>query len=599
MEDDERKGWRQFHKLTFDSRKLSRKVKRAEGVTIRHAHRFIITRLDNIRSVRRHIIGWLLLVGVMILAVSAQFMWFRQSYQTVAAAPGGTFAEASLGPVDTLNPLFASSSAEIVASRLLFSSLYTYDSTGHLKGDLAESIHAENNGTSYTVKIRPDARWHDGTQLTAKDIEFTVGLMKNPETRSPLRVNWRDVVVGAVDDTTIIFKLPAVYAAFPNALTFSVLPQHLLKDVAPAAIRENTFSRAPTGSGPFAYRLLQTAPGQSQHKAIYMAANERYYAGKPLLNRFEVHAYEGQDDILNALRSGEVSAASDITGTDPSQIDSRNYSLAVQSINSGVYSLFNTASPLLSDKTVRRALQLATDTAAIREGLAVDVPALNLPFIEGQITGADVARPPATDVAQAEALLEGAGWIMKDGVRQKGEQKLALSVVTTKNMQYEKALETLAGQWRRLGVAVNTTVVNSSDPSINFVQDILQRRNYDVLLYELFIGADPDIYAYWHSSQTVASGYNFSSYANKTADDALASARSRLEPELRSAKYKAFINQWVDDVPAIGLYQAVAEYAYNKHIHSVDGSYKLISAYDRFTNVLDWSVNQKQVYKTP
>ena len=330
-----------------------------------------------------------------------------------------------------------------------------------------------------------------------------------------------------------------------------------------------------------------------------MAANERYYAGKPLLNRFEVHAYEGQDDILNALRSGEVSAASDITGTDPSQIDSRNYSLAVQSINSGVYSLFNTASPLLSDKTVRRALQLATDTAAIREGLAVDVPALNLPFIEGQITGDRCSRPPATDVAQAEALLEGAGWIMKDGVRQKGEQKLALSVVTTKNMQYEKALETLAGQWRRLGVAVNTTVVNSSDPSINFVQDILQRRNYDVLLYELFIGADPDIYAYWHSSQTVASGYNFSSYANKTADDALASARSRLEPELRSAKYKAFINQWVDDVPAIGLYQAVAEYAYNKHIHSVDGSYKLISAYDRFTNVLDWSVNQKQVYKTP
>ena len=224
MEDDERKGWRQFHNLTFDSRKLSRKVKRAEGVTIRHAHRFIITRLDNIRSVRRHIIAWLLLVGVMILAVSAQFMWFRQSYQTVAAAPGGTFAEASLGPVDTLNPLFASSSAEIVASRLLFSSLYTYDSTGHLKGDLAESIHAENNGTSYTVKIRPDARWHDGTQLTAKDIEFTVGLMKNPETRSPLRVNWRDVVVGAVDDTTIIFKLPAVYAAFPNALTFSVFP---------------------------------------------------------------------------------------------------------------------------------------------------------------------------------------------------------------------------------------------------------------------------------------------------------------------------------------------------------------------------------------
>lgn len=599
MEDNERKGWRQFHKLTFDSRKLSRKVKKAEGVTIRHAHRFIVARLDNIRSVRRHIIGWLLLVGVMILAVSAQFMWFRQSYQTVAAAPGGTFAEASLGPIDTLNPLFASSSAEIVASRLIFSSLYTYDSTGHLKGDLADSIQAENNGTSYTVKIRPGARWHDGSLLTAKDIEFTVELMKNPETRSPLRINWRDVNAVAVDDTTVVFKLPAVYAAFPNALTFSVLPHHLLKDVAPAAIRENTFSRAPVGSGPFTYHLLQTAPGQSQHKAVYTLANEHYYAGKPLLNRFEVHGYEGQDDILRALRTGEVSAASDITGTDPSQVDSRNYSLAVQPINSGVYALFNTASPLLTDKTLRQALRLATDTTAIREDLAVDVPALDLPFINGQIVGADIAHPPATDFAKAEALLDGAGWVIKDGIRQKGDQKLALSVATTKNMQYEKALETLAGQWRRLGIAVNTTVVNTNDPSVNFVQDILQQRNYDVLLYELFIGADPDIYAYWHSSQTVASGYNFSNYANKTADDALSSARSRLEPDLRSAKYKAFIAQWVEDAPAVGLYQAVAEYAYNKHIHSVDNSYKLISAYDRFTNVLDWSVNQRQVYKTP
>lgn len=598
MESDEQKGWRQFHRLTFDSRKLSRKVKKAEGATIRHAHRFIITRLDNIRSVRRHIIAWLLLVAVMILAVGAQFMWFRQSYQTVAAAPGGTYAEANLGPIDTLNPLYASSSAEIAASRLLFSSLYTYDSTGHLKGDLAESIHVENNGTSYTVKIRPDVRWHDGTHLTAKDVEFTVGLMKNPEVRSPLRVNWRDVKAQAVDDTTLVFQLPAVYAAFPNALTFSVLPQHLLRDVAPGAIRENTYSRAPVGSGPFTFRLLQAASGQSQHKAVYLGANERFYKGKSLLNRFEIHAYEGQDDILAALRTGEVSAASDITGTDPLQIDDRNYSLAVQPINSGVYALLNTASPLLADKTLRQALQLATDTKAIREGLAVEVPRLDLPFIDGQVTG-DVARPAATDIAKAGALLDSAGWVMKDGVRQKGDQALALNVVTTKNMQYEKALETLAGQWRRLGIAVNTTVVNSNDPSINFVQDILQRRNYDVLLYELFIGADPDIYAYWHSSQTVANGYNFSNYANKTADDALASARSRLEPELRSAKYRAFIQQWVDDVPAIGLYQAVAEYAYSKHTHSVDTSYKLISAYDRFTNVLDWSVNEKQVYKTP
>lgn len=596
--DDEKRGWKQFQRLTFDSKRISRRVKKAEGATVRHARKFIVTRLDNIRSVRRHIISWLLLVGVMIVAVGAQFMWFRESYQTTAPSTGGTYAEASLGPIDTLNPLYAASSAEITASRLMFSSLYSYDQTGHLKGDLAETIIPDASGTLYTVKMRADAHWHDGTLLTAKDVAFTVNLIKNPETRSPLRVNWRDISVRAIDDTTLEFKLPAVYAAFPNALTFSVLPEHSLKDVSPGAVRENVFSRSPIGSGPFSFQLLQTARGESQHRVVYMTANSAYYNGSPMLNRFEIHAYELQEQILRALRSGEVSGASDITGTDVSQIDKQNYELAIQPINSGVYALINTANPVTKDKAVRQALERATDTEVIRKSLSVEVPKLDLPFIEDQVSG-DLPRPPAYDPALAGQMLDQAGWTIIDGVRQKDNQKLALNVVTTKNMQYEKALEALAGQWRAIGVTVNTTVVNPSDPSINFVQDILQPRNYDVLLYELFIGADPDVYAYWHSSQTVATGYNFSNYSNKNSDDALASARSRLEPDLRNAKYIAFARQWIDDVPAIGLYQPVAEYAYNKHLHTVDQSAKLVSVYDRFSNVLNWSVGQKSVYKTP
>jgi peptide/nickel transport system substrate-binding protein len=144
-----------------------------------------------------------------------------------------------------------------------------------------------------------------------------------------------------------------------------------------------------------------------------------------------------------------------------------------------------------------------------------------------------------------------------------------------------------------------TNVVDINDPSVNFVQNILQPRNYDVLLYELSIGADPDVYAYWHSSQIGTRGYNFSNYANGIADDALSSARSRLEPDLRNAKYKAFAQQWLDDVPAIGLYQAVAEYVYNKNIQSIDADAHLVTPYGRFSNILWWSVEQRQVYKTP
>jgi peptide/nickel transport system substrate-binding protein len=597
---DEKRGWKQFQNLSFDSRDISKRVKKAEGVTVRHAHKFILNRLDSVRSARRHIITWLLLVGVIVSAVGLQFVWFQQSYQTSAAAPGGTYAEASLGPIDTLNPLFASTSAEVAASKLLFSSLYTYDKSGTLHGDLASSIQVDPSNKIYTIKIRPGAKWHDGTLLTAKDVAFTINLIKNPQTRSSQRLTWQDVAVRAVDDTTVEFTLPAVYAAFPHALTFAVLPQHILGQVAAGAVRENTYSRAPVGSGPFSFRLLQTASSTSgQHKVVHMVANETYYRGAPRLNRFEVHAYDTQDTILRALQTGEVSAAADLSGDLAKQINTDDYNVVTSPVDSGVYALLNNNSPVFKDKKVRQALQLATNTAELRKHLSVETPPLDLPFINGQVTGADVPHVPAVDVQKAGALLDEAGWRLSGNVRKKDGQDLAFAITTTKNPQYEQALESLVGQWRKLGIIVSTNVVDPNDTTVNFVQNILQARNYDVLLYELVIGADPDVYAYWNSTQVGISGYNFANYANGAADAALTSARSRLEPDLRNAKYKAFAKEWVADAPAIGLYQSVAEYAVNSNVHSIDPTARLVSGVDRYSNILYWNVATQSVYKTP
>ncbi|HJP80958.1 MAG TPA: peptide ABC transporter substrate-binding protein [Candidatus Saccharimonadales bacterium] len=596
---DEKRGWRQFQNVSFDSKNFSKRVKKAEGATVRHAHKFILNRLDSIRSARRHIIVWLLLVGVIISAVGVQFMWFRQGYQASAADTGGTYAEASLGPIDTLNPLFASSSAETAASRLLFSSLFTHDRTGALHGDLATNMQIDNGGKVYTVKIRSNARWSDGQLLTAKDVAFTINLIKNPQTRSSQYINWKDVTVKALDDTTVQFTLPAVYASFPQALTFSVLPEHALGNVAAGAIRENVFSKSPIGSGPFKFRLLQTATAtsQSKHTIVHMVVNPDYYMGAARLGRFEVHAYDTQDALLQALRTGEVSAAADIQGDVSKQVNPQNYKVTVSPVDSGVYALLNNNSAILKDKEVRKALQAGTDTKAIRDALGGTAPALTMPFIDNEVSG--IPSVPPYDVSKAGSILDNAGWKLSGNFRQKDGQTLTFTVTTTKNPQYERALEVLAGQWRKLGVDVKTNVVDPKDPTVNFVQNILQARSYDVLLYELVIGADPDVYAYWHSSQIGMSGYNFANYNNAIADASLASARTRLEPDLRNAKYVTFANEWVQDAPAIGLYQSTINYVSNVNVHSIDPTAKFASGTDRFSNVLYWSVSQRQVYKTP
>lgn len=597
---DQQRGWQRFQRKNFDSRSISKQMKKAETATTRHAHRFIVRRLDNVRSVQRHIVGWLVMVGLLIAASGLQMTWFQQAYQTVAADRGGTYAEATAGPVDTLNPLYAASDAELTAARLVFSSLYNYDASGHLHGDLAENMQVDKTNTIYTVYLRSNAYWQDGTRLTAEDVAFTVNLMKNPEARAlaPLQATWQDVDVKALNDTTVQFKLPAVYAAFPNALTFSVLPEHILGSVAPGAIRENTFSRAPVGSGPFSVKLLQNTDSSGSRKVVQLTANDGYYDGAPKLSRFEIHSYDTPERIVKALKTGEVNAA-EVIPSMADQVDTSTYKVTVEPVNSGVYALFNVDRPILRDQNVRSALQLATDTDALRKSLKIDVPSLDLPFINGQLTGPGVPHAPKADPAKARAILDKAGWKLVNGTRQKGKQKLALKITTTKNDQYERALDTLADQWRAVGVTVTTNVVDRSDPTVNFTQNTLQPRNYDVLLTELQIGADPDVYAYWHSSQIGMNGYNFSNYVNQSADTTLSSARARLEPELRNLKYESFARQWLQDVPAIGLYQSVTAYVAATHIRSVDPSMKLVSATDRFANVLDWSVREKSVYKTP
>lgn len=589
--------WRRIPKLSFNSKELSRRMKKVEGATVKHARRFVFKRMSSIREVRRHIILWILTIGLIIGASGLQLMWYQQSYRATANDNGGTYAEAVLGPVTTLNPIFANTSAEESASSLLFSRLLTYDESGHLNYDLAQSMTLSTDQKTYTIKLRPDAKWQDGIYVRAKDVVFTVNLLKNPATRATI-TGWNDITATAVDDLTVQFTLPDVYAAFPHALNFlPILPEHILRDVAPSELRENSFSTKPVGSGPFIFRFIQDVDSADGRSIINLGKNTAYYRGAPKLDRFQLHVYANSDEIIHAITTSEVNAATDLSIADTTKIKSNRYSVESKPINAGVYALFNTTVGVMSDKTVRQALQMGTDTAAVRSAVGQNIPEIHLPFVTGQVTG-DVPSEVVYNKAGAEALLDQAGWKLDGTVRKKDGNLLRLTVVTTKNGDFEKALSNMAQQWRGLGITVTTSIVDPTDQSQNVVKNILQPRSYDVLLYQLTIGGDPDVYAYWNSSQA-SNGFNFSNYSNAISDDALASARTRIEPDLRNAKYVTFAKQWMADAPAIGLFQATMQYVYSKNIHAMPDKEVLVSAADRYADVLYWTVGTRLVEQTP
>lgn len=253
----------------------------------------------------------------------------------------------------------------------------------------------------------------------------------------------------------------------------------------------------------------------------------------------------------------------------------------------------------MADKKIRQALQAGTDTESIRNQLLGGRPILYLPFISGQLSGSVPAKP-VYNIGRAKALLDEAGWTMSsEGVRKKGEAVLQMTVVSTKDSNYERTFENLVGQWRALGIRVDTIIIDLNNTTQRTAQEIIQSRNYDAMLYQLTLGADPDVYAYWHSSQAKIGGLNLSNYSNQIVDDALSSARSRLEPDLRNAKYLTFARQWLDDVPAIGLYQSTMYYAHSKNDRAFDEKNVLVLSLDRYSDVKYWAVNSSTVYKTP
>jgi len=600
--DSQKPSWKRFHKIKFSRKSLTRSAQKIEKSTIRHARRFVSSRLDRLSLVKRAVFGWVVLVLVLLGVSLAQWMVFSRSFTQDTAANGGSYSEGVLGPLETLNPVFARSSAEKSASKLLFASLYTHDETGNIKGDLAESVVVNDSETEYTVSMKKGVTWSDGAPLTAEDVIFTVDILRDPTARTNIE-GWQSFSVKTelVNATTVKFTLPGSYAPFISTLTFPILPQHVFAGVKPSEIVEQSFSQSPITSGPFAVRMLQDVEVAGDRKIVHMVSNPRYHRGAPKLDRFQLYVYGSRDDIEKALRTSEIMATLELNYADVQDDIKRTYLSRDYSINDGVFATFNNTSEILKSQPVRQALVSSVDTHKLRQKISRPNEPLGGPLISSRVTG-ELSEPSVVDTEKARRLLDEDGWKLVDGVRKKEDSILKINMVTPKSPGFSQAADELVKIWRKeLGVQVDVRVVDLLDPSHDVYQSILQPRSFDVLVYELELGADPDAnaYAYWHSSQITSSGWNFANYSSAVADDALASGRAKIGTKHRSDRYQAFVRRWLSDAPALALYQPKINYIQSKSAETLSDDMKLVFPEDRYANVIYWSVDKTKVYKTP
>lgn len=586
----------QLEEIPQTKRSLKGHLRRIERVSLRHAHKFIVRRFANLQGVRRHALTWLFFM----LALTAGIFWQTNlsagSYRTAVPAEGGVYTEGVFGAVDNFNPLFASTPAERAVSRLLFASLLTYDTKNDLVGELAKSWQADPTGKVYTVQLRPQATWHDDMPITADDVVFTFNLIKNADTRSPLYAGWRNIAVEKIDELTIKFTLPVTYAAFPNSLVQGILPRHILGDVYPTEMRTTAFNRTPkVGSGPFQFQDLTSIDAKQTHYLVRMTANPKYVLGAPKLAGFQLHAYKNSENMPQAFTAQEVAGLSDASLSHLAALGNpQSYARINAPLFNGVYAFLKTDSFYLSDARVRQALQAATNQPSILKLLHNEVEELRGPLLPQQLGYRTDINQPATDTSRAAQLLDAAGWTVgPGGKRQKDGQPLRIRVVTVNSGNYPTVAEELMRQWGQLGVEFESLVVRPEDAQ----QNVIIPRAYDVLVYEIAIGRDPDVYAYWHSSQASSVGLNLSNYKSAKVDDELDSARSQLNPALREAKYRLFVQQWTNDVPAIALYRPALTYIQNKNVITFTAR-PLVDASDRYYTVRNWASERITLFPT-
>jgi len=552
-------------------------------------------RLGRLYEVRRFIITWLSLIILLLGMTVVQTRALGGYYQTVQPLAGGIYSEGIVGTFTNANPIFATNEVDSSISRLLFSGLMTYNDDNDFVGELATTLDLDGTGKVYTATLRDDLEWDDGKPLTAKDVVFTFQTIQNPDVRSPLFPAWQGVKVTAVSDKIVTFTLTTPLAAFPYALTVGILPEHVLSSIEPSTLRSALFNTTqPVGSGAFKWHGVEVVGNKVEDRVqrVSLSANDKYFKGRPKINEFVLHTYLDEKHMLQDFSGGVLTAVAGVQELSEELKDNPSINEHSLSITGSVMVFMNTTLEPVNNVSIRRGLASATDLQKIILKLSYPSSAVRSPFLQKMIGYDRTVLQRAYGFDEANNNLEAAGWVKgPDGMRAKDGKKLNLNLYTLNSVEYATIAQELQRQWREVGVQLTITSLDQSD-----LQTVINSRTYQLLLYGISFGVDPDQFAYWHSSQADVLSQrrlNLSNYSSKAADAALEQGRTRTDSALRSAKYRPFLEAWRDDVPAISLYQPHYLYASRTHVYNFDPKAINIPS-DRFKNVQNWMIRTER-----
>ncbi len=533
-------------------------------------------------------------------------------FKVEVPAYGGTLKEGLIGLPRTINPILSITDVDRDIGALVYSGLMKYDGD-NLVPDLALSYSISPDGLTYDFKLRPDARFQDGTAVTADDIEFTITKIQDLVLKSPHRADWVNVAVNKISSTEIQFILKQPYSPFLSNTTIGILPKAIWSSVTDDQFIFSQYNIQPIGSGP--YKVSSIARDSTGIPSEYRLSTwSGYYGKKPYISTIVFTLYSDSEKALDAIDSGSIDSLAAIASDQAAKLASNSaesYTVLSAPLPRIFSAFFNQSqSKVLADRNVRQALSMVVDrNDIIQNSLSGYGVALNGPLppsiaadpaIQNPISLSSISDSASTtaNISAAESLLEDNGW-QKDAngiyfkkISKTASTTLDFTIYTADSSDLIKTADMLRDAWNAMGAKVDIKTFSASD----LYQNVIRPRKYDVLLFGQQIGKDRDLYAFWHSSQIAAPGLNVAMYANIKVDKMLEDIRSTSDDSKRSTDYIQ-LNQLINaDMPAIFLYAPDFTYVVPKSLKGVTLNPITVPS-DRWNSVANWYVNTEKVWK--
>ncbi|MCK6470325.1 MAG: ABC transporter substrate-binding protein [Planctomycetes bacterium] len=463
--------------------------------------------------------------------------------------------------------------------------------------DIVEDYLAQEKPV-FTFYLNQDARWHDGTSVTARDAVFTFKMIKNPKVMAgPSRNYWQDCEsCELVNDDPYVLRFTwskPYFSAFEVTAGFSPIAEHYYPSD-PKQFNEGPQNQSLMGNG--AYRFEKWERG----KEIVFVRNENYYGRKPHFKKVVYKVVKDKAAELLMLESGDIDinerleAPQVIAKRGDPEFLKKNALDTVSVANVYRYIGWNARNPLFKDRPVRQALTMLIDRQricdVILKGLAKvqngpfhpDAPV----FWKGL---GETAKRFDFNPVKARKLLADAGWRDSDGdsILDKDGVKFEFTLLIVAGVQtYESIANQVKNDLAQAGILVNISPYEWS-----VLLQKLEQLKFDACLMGWRLGIINDPYQLWHSSQTDIKESNHCNFQVPEADRLIEASRRELNPEKRNEMMVRFQQIILEEQPYTFLFVPTRLVGYSKRIRNV--KFKLIgSASDRW-----WVPAADQKYK--